>query len=62
MNQDKLDYFIDRTEKDIQEIKEDVKAILNFRAQIIGGAVVISSFFSIVITLIGFFIGQKFGV
>lgn len=56
---DKLDYFIARTEKDIEEIKhshcklhEKVDQILQFKWQILGGASVIAALVSLAISLV----------
>lgn len=56
---DKFDYFIERTEGDIKDLKdshaklhEKIDTLLAFKFQIIGGAVVLSAFVSLVITVI----------
>ena len=61
MSKDKYDYFIERTNNELQEIKSDVKKILEFRSQIIGGSVGLSFITSLVIAIIGFIITVKFG-
>lgn len=56
--QQKIDYFIARTEKDIDELKqsqdklhEKVDTILEFKWQIIGGATAIAALVSLAISL-----------
>ena len=50
---------IDRLEKDVAEIKKDVKALLAFKWQIIGGSIFMSAFFSVVISVIGILTSVK---
>jgi hypothetical protein len=58
---DRLDYFIARTEGDIEEIKQDLKMIISFKYQIIGGAVVISTVCAAVVTILGLYLSAKGG-
>ena len=60
MSSEKFDYFIQRTEKDIEEIKnstdklhEKVDKLLEFKWSIVGGAALLATFVSIAISLAG---------
>jgi hypothetical protein len=52
VSQDKLDYFIERTDKDISEIKDDVKSLLAFKWQIVSGAAIVSGIVTLAIQLV----------
>lgn len=61
----KFNYFIERTEKDILEIKESnsklhdkVDKILEFKWQIVGGATIAAAMISILVS----FLGLKFKI
>lgn len=60
---DKFDYFIERTEKDITELKDSqvklhdkVDTLLQFKWQILGGAAFLATLFSIIISVFGLFL------
>lgn len=45
-NNEKFEYFIERTDKDLQEIKQDLKRLIGFRMMLLGGSFVISALVS----------------
>ena len=45
--EDKLDFFIRRTEKDLDEIKDKVNRLWEFRMMLFGGSAVISIVLSV---------------
>lgn len=59
MENDKLSYFMHRTEQDfndvksdVQDIKDDVRKLLEFKWQIIGGSLVISVIVSTLVSIL----------
>lgn len=44
MNSDKLDYFIKRTEKDLDEIKHKLDQLWTFKFMILGGSAAVTFF------------------
>lgn len=46
MNHDKFDYFIERTEADLSEIKVKLDQLWSFRLMLLGAAMTISVLFS----------------
>lgn len=52
MHDSKLDYFIARTEKDLDEIKGKLDKLWEFRAMIVGGSAVVSVVCSVVFNLL----------
>lgn len=50
MNVDKFDYFIERTEKDLDEIKRKLDQLWSFRLLLLGASAAISAIFSIIIS------------
>jgi len=51
MSQDKLDYFIERTDKDLAEMKKDIKHLIGFRMLLLGMASAVSAIVSLVIAV-----------
>lgn len=58
---DRLDYFISRTEGDITEIKNDLRTIISFKYQIIGGAIVVSTICAALVTIVGLYLSARAG-
>ena len=56
MDNEKLIQYI---RDDLKEVKKDVKQLLEFKWQIIGWAVGISGFLSLLISFAGLFFGKK---
>lgn len=57
MTSEKFEYFIERTERDLDEIKLKLDQLWSFRTLLLGASAAISAIFSIVVT----FIMIKFG-
>jgi hypothetical protein len=51
MSQEKLDYFIERTDADMKEIKEDIKKLIGFRSWLFGACAAISALISMAVTI-----------
>ena len=52
MDTEKFAYFMERTEKDLDHIKEKVDSLWNFRSMVFGGAVVVSLICSGLVSLV----------
>lgn len=51
MDSDKLDYFIKRTEKDLDEIKLKLDQLWNFKFMLLGGSAVVTFIVNLVFTI-----------
>lgn len=53
MEEDKLDYYMRRTDDRMEIIEKKIDILLGFRWQIVGGSVAVSSIISLVIVVVG---------
>ena len=53
MEEDKIDYFMRRTDDRMEIIEKKIDILLGFRWQIVGGSVAVSSIISLIIVVIG---------
>lgn len=52
MSEDKINYFIERTDKRLESIEEKLEVILRFKWQVIGGSIVLSALVSVAIKIL----------
>lgn len=58
-DKDKFDYFMERTEKDLDEIKVKLEKLWEFRALLLGGTMVLSGLVTFVLNLIFIYLEHK---
>jgi hypothetical protein len=49
--EEKFNYFMEETNKTLEEIKKDVKSLLGFRMMLFGGSVIISAIISYTVVI-----------
>lgn len=58
MNNDKFDYFIERTEKDLAEIKTKLDKLWGFKMMLLGGSAAVSVLVTILFNALALYLGR----